>query len=82
MIRWTGLLAVLLVEAACGDGQADTTAQAAVGWSVPVVDDCFHGVLSGFIQALVLLIAPTHPTTFFPAPRHSLPYPVQRAYPV
>ena len=32
MIRWTGLLAVLLVVAACGDGQADTTAQtAAVG---------------------------------------------------
>jgi len=29
MIRWTGLLAVLLVVAACGDGQADTTAQAA-----------------------------------------------------
>ncbi len=27
MIRWTGLLAVLLVVAACGDGQADTTAQ-------------------------------------------------------
>jgi cytochrome c553 len=32
MIRWTGLLAVLLVVAACGDGQADTTTQtAAVG---------------------------------------------------
>ncbi len=32
MIRWAGLLAVLLVVAACGDGQADTTAQtAAVG---------------------------------------------------
>ncbi len=36
MMRWTGLwaglLAVLLVLAACGDGQADTTAQtAAVG---------------------------------------------------
>ena len=33
MIRWAGLwaglLAVLLVVAACGDGQADTTAQAA-----------------------------------------------------
>jgi len=33
MIRWTGvwagLLAVLLVVAACGDGQANTTAQAA-----------------------------------------------------
>ena len=32
MIRWAGLLAALLVLAACGDGQADTTAQtAAVG---------------------------------------------------
>ena len=29
MIRWTGLLAVLLVVAACGNGQADTTVQAA-----------------------------------------------------
>ena len=39
--------------------------------------------LSGFIQALVLLVKPTHPTTFFLIHRHSLPYQVfRRVYPV
>ena len=51
MIRWTGLLAVLLVVAACGDGQADTTAQtAAVGdpeRGRQILDDGADTVLSG-----------------------------------
>ena len=55
MIRWTGLwaglLAVLLVVVACGDGQADTTAQtAAVGdpeRGRQIWDDGGDTVLSG-----------------------------------
>ncbi len=51
MIRWTGLLAVLLVVAACGDGQADTTTQtAAVGdpeRGRQIWDDGADTVLSG-----------------------------------
>ena len=39
--------------------------------------------LPGFIQSLVLLVEPTHPTTSFPIPRYSLPCQAfQRAYPV
>ncbi len=51
MIRWAGLLAVLLVVAACGDGQADTTTQtAAVGdpeRGRQIWDDGADTVLSG-----------------------------------
>ena len=51
MIRWTGLLAVLLVVAACGDGQVDTTTQtAAVGdpeRGRQIWDDGADTVLSG-----------------------------------